>query len=616
MLQVQVLGPRRLLPEVLEFLQAQGVVQLRDHPPRGLAGAANLLSVDAARASALRQVLARIDALLATLPPLAARGAPVPLPPATSAAFGDALSAAEAALHAVDERRAALLAERAGLARLGRLLAALAPLRADTPVPPRARAFGLALRRERGDALPLLEAEVARLTGGAGVVRATDAGDGELAVLLVVPTSRAAKVASLLFEHGVEEVKVPDRFAAASPARAVMMLQERERAIPAELERVDAERAQRAAGLRRALVAARRDAVTELSRLEAVGACGETGHAFVVWGWIPRDRVEPLRAAAGERFGSRIAIGAAPPSRAELDDVPVVLSNPRWLAPFQLLLALVPLPRYGSIDPTPWLAVFFPLFFGVMLGDAGFGLIAVAVSATALARGWGSARGRAIAVIALACGVSAGLFGVVFGEAFGTAGEHLGLRPLLLDRREALIPLFGLVLSLGLIHLAIGFVLGAWDAARERRWRESAARAARLGLLLSACCAAASALGAVPPGALRPALGGAAAFAACAVACEGPMALLEALLSLGNVLSYARLAALGLASVMLAEVANGMPAALPGGGGVALAIMLHAVNFTLGVVSPGIAALRLQVVEFFEKFYCEGGRPYRPFAFS
>jgi V/A-type H+-transporting ATPase subunit I len=127
---------------------------------------------------------------------------------------------------------------------------------------------------------------------------------------------------------------------------------------------------------------------------------------------------------------------------------------------------------------------------------------------------------------------------------------------------------------------------------------------------------AASPLAAPPGNSLPPALGGAAAFAACAVACEGPMALLEALLSLGNVLSYARLAALGLASVMLAEVANGMPAALPGGGGVALAIMLHAVNFTLGVVSPGIAALRLQVVEFFEKFYCEGGRPYRPFAFS
>ncbi len=92
------------------------------------------------------------------------------------------------------------------------------------------------------------------------------------------------------------------------------------------------------------------------------------------------------------------------------------------------------------------------------------------------------------------------------------------------------------------------------------------------------------------------------------------MALLEAVLSLGNVLSYARLAALGLASVMLAEVANGMPAALPGAPGLVLGVALHAVNFTLGVVSPGIAALRLQVVEFFEKFYREGGRAYRPFA--
>ncbi len=95
------------------------------------------------------------------------------------------------------------------------------------------------------------------------------------------------------------------------------------------------------------------------------------------------------------------------------------------------------------------------------------------------------------------------------------------------------------------------------------------------------------------------------------------LALLELVLSLGNVMSYARLMALGLASVMLAEVANGVAADLkPVAAGLAVAVLLHAVNFSLGLVSPAIAALRLHYVEFFEKFYDEGGAPFRPFALS
>jgi V/A-type H+-transporting ATPase subunit I len=95
------------------------------------------------------------------------------------------------------------------------------------------------------------------------------------------------------------------------------------------------------------------------------------------------------------------------------------------------------------------------------------------------------------------------------------------------------------------------------------------------------------------------------------------MAALDLVLGLGNVLSYARLMALGLASVMLAEVANLVATTLqPAAAGIAIGVLLHAVNFTLGLISPTVAALRLQYVEFFDKFYDEGGAPYRPFALS
>jgi V/A-type H+-transporting ATPase subunit I len=83
--------------------------------------------------------------------------------------------------------------------------------------------------------------------------------------------------------------------------------------------------------------------------------------------------------------------------------------------------------------------------------------------------------------------------------------------------------------------------------------------------------------------------------------------------TLGNVLSYLRIAAIGLASVYLSQVANELGAAAPLWIGVIVATLLHALNVALAAFSPSIQALRLHYVEFFGKFYQEGGEAFRPF---
>ena len=95
---------------------------------------------------------------------------------------------------------------------------------------------------------------------------------------------------------------------------------------------------------------------------------------------------------------------------------------------------------------------------------------------------------------------------------------------------------------------------------------------------------------------------------------EGLVAPLELLATLGNVLSYARVMALGVASVMLAVVANRLAGtAGVAAVGVAFALLFHLVNFALGLFGPTLHALRLHYVEFFGKFYSPGGVEYRPF---
>jgi V/A-type H+-transporting ATPase subunit I len=397
----------------------------------------------------------------------------------------------------------------------------------------------------------------------------------------------------------------------------LLLLAARERVLPGEIARAEEAFASFAAGAAASLAVARVAVRASLDRRRAAGSCGQTRFTFVVVGYMPEERVDALRAAAAETLGDRVAVLARPPTREEWDEVPVVLRNRPSIRPFERLLALVPLPRYGSVDPTPWLAVFFPLFFGLVLGDVAFGVLGISAALLVRWKGWGGAPGRDFAAVALWCSVSAVLFGVLFGEALGELGAHVGLHPLVLDRRHAVMTFFGAAVAIGGIHVATGMVLGVATALRRGHAREAAGRGAKLLLLVSAALVAGATAGVLPRALLLPSLGAGGAFLLVAVLAEGPLAALELVLALGNVLSYARLMALGLASVMLAEVANLLGETIePAVAGLALGVLLHAVNFSLGLISPTIAALRLHYVEFFDKFYDEGGAPYRPFALS
>ena len=619
MAKVQVLGPRRLLDETLALLQEQGVLDLRTPslleagPAHGSLHSVPLREGEHAIESALEAALESIGQLLAALPP-AGRGAEISLPRPEDPEFAPRIAALAGERSALEERVAALKDEWNVVDRYGRLLAALAPLRPALPRPGEPHSIGLVMRHD-SRALELLEAELKNLTDGNCSVQARAAGEGQLAVLVTIPRQYTKEVAALLFERGVEEIRLPARYSGRPLVDALRLLLSRERDLPAQIAAAEADMARFAAQAAPALRRALREAHDRLARLRALATCGETHYAFVVTGWLPRARVPPLEACLEATSRGRVTLVAYPPQPGEEEDVPVVLENPRWLRPFERLLALVPPPTYGSLDPTPYLAIFFPLLFGLMLGDAGFGVLGIGAALAWRSRGWGGDAGRDYAAVALACSLSALLFGILFGEVFGNLGAGLGLRPLLLDRRQAVLSFLSVAIGVGLVHVSLGTALGAFQSLRHRHLREGLARVGRLLLLGAAAPAGLVLVGVASRAALLPSLLLAGAGALLALAGEGPMALLDLVLSLGNVLSYARLMALGLASVLLAEVANHMAAAVhPAAVGVALALLLHTVNFTLGLVSPLIASLRLHYVEFFEKFYEGGGRPYRPFA--
>jgi V/A-type H+-transporting ATPase subunit I len=222
-------------------------------------------------------------------------------------------------------------------------------------------------------------------------------------------------------------------------------------------------------------------------------------------------------------------------------------------------------------------------------------------------------------VLALGSGWAV-IWGLVFGELFGELGAHyFGLTPLWIARsdRRAVSALLMFSLGVGGVHITLGLLLGIWSALRSRHKSELLERAGQLVALAGLFCVAGVAARALPAGLMTPSLALVALGMVLVGVTKGWLGLLlgplDVISSAGNVLSYLRIAALGLASVYLSQVATELARAAPLVLGVVVATLLHALNVALSAFSPTIQALRLHYVEFFGKFYDVGGTPYQPF---
>jgi V/A-type H+-transporting ATPase subunit I len=349
-----------------------------------------------------------------------------------------------------------------------------------------------------------------------------------------------------------------------------------------------------------------------LSLLRTTAAAFETRMCFFINGWMPSRHLARLREQLVARFGSTVVVDEKGILEEDLERVPIVLQNPQYFRPFELFTRLLPLPAYTSYDPTPFIGIFFPVFFGMILGDAGYGLF-LGVAALLLLRRHRRgivADGARILVVSSFYSV---VFGVLYGEFFGDLPHALfGLEPLWLERRTAIIPMIFFALAVGVSHVLLGLVLGAISSFRKKR-KEALYKLMSVAIIIGLVVVAASASGIFPQRLARPVVIAILVLTPFLFLTGGLLAPIEFLKNIGNIISYVRVMAIGLTSVLLAHVANSL-AGLTGNvlTGILVAGLLHALNIVLGVFSPTIHALRLHYVEFFSKFIEHGGRRYEP----
>jgi len=398
----------------------------------------------------------------------------------------------------------------------------------------------------------------------------------------------------------------------------------------------------------------------EVLKAETPLRIASTANSFVIDGWIPSSRMDEVKNSLNS-FCAGLAYMEGVPNE-EQDEPPVKLKNPRPVRPFEFFINLVSTPKYDEIDPTLILFITFPLFFGFMVGDLGFGLGLTALGAVMRWKLKAHPDLYKLGAIVFAGGLLASIFGVfVFAEAFGVPfhppeenpDEHswevvanIPIHPLL-DKMHDAMEMLAISLVAGWIHLTVGFVFGFFNNLAHNK-KHSIAKVAWIlvlfGLFAEMMIIARNATGTggfmtdtllLPIADITfekfgieicmPAVVLILAGIVGIAVFEGPMALTEVIGIFTNLVSYARLAALAIGKGAVALAFNFMlfPLIFESGniaiailGAVTLFICQAFFVFFIGALSSGIQAIRLNYVEFFLKFFEGGGADFQPLSYE
>ncbi|MCL5981464.1 MAG: V-type ATP synthase subunit I [Firmicutes bacterium] len=344
-----------------------------------------------------------------------------------------------------------------------------------------------------------------------------------------------------------------------------------------------------------------------------------TKHSFVVEGWVREADLGTLKKRLAER-SETAEVFSRPPQ--ENEAFPVLLENNRFVAPFEFITQLYGTPAPRSVDPTLPLAPFFVVFFGLCLSDAGYGVLLSALTGLALWKLRMAVMARKIMWVLFAGGLSTIFFGVLIS---GWFGEAIWGAPFFFNALDD--PMRMLIYSLGIGLVQIFFGMGIKFYCNVRDGKILAAISDQLfwamliiGLLLLALpdmsgvgrnLALFSAAGLVLTQ-------GRAQRSIVMKFLSGLFSLYNITGVLGDILSYSRLLALGLATSVIAMAIN-MLAGLLGGTSIGFIIMIillvvgHIFNLVINILGSYVHSSRLQYLEFFNRFYEGGGRPFKPF---
>mgnify|MGYP001077702964 CR=1 FL=1 len=512
-------------------------------------------------------------------------------------------------------------------------------------------------------------------------------------IVLFVSTKQAEEAQRILGQNGFVQVSIPE--GEGIPQTIGAALENDIAAVKREIGEINdkiAELSDRHASM---VLASDEHLSIKVEKAELPLRMGASAHSFILEAWIPTDSYDQLDQALTAKFGDAVhfellenrgraddeasveesaddetdVADEAPLSLGE--ETPVKLEHGRNAGHFEFFTKLLSTPRYNEVDPTITVAIFFPMFFGLMVGDVGYGIPFVVLGFLGL-RMCTSKDWRAIATMLFYGGIWSIFFGLfLFGDMMGIeftapAGHAAGLVPgwetptwatlLGIDIPHTLFsignfdvnlgyytklgsvePLLYMSLWIGIAHLLTGLALGFYNVAIRHGLKQAIMeKLSWILIMVGFACLLPVAIDILIRGhdidftnpLLMTGIGLFAVGVIMALGGVGGMAIVELPEVMSNVLSYTRLIAVGMSKAGMALAFNYISLGMIVGIGMenmdpttnivmlisALLIFTvgHLAIFILAILSAGLHGIRLQYVELFKKFYEGGGLEFNP----
>ena len=373
---------------------------------------------------------------------------------------------------------------------------------------------------------------------------------------------------------------------------------------------------------------------------EILSNIASSENAFAVEGWTPESEYEKVCSILNEDSNNTMLIQKIETK----EEPPTKLSNPKHFRIFEFFIRFYSLPEEYEFDPTLIFALVFPVFFGLMVGDAGYGLVILLVSLFIIHRvdhppakshipkkisGFilmimGKNSLKTLAKALIPSSIIAIIFGIIFNEFFGftiyPVPFQISPSPVPVAHIGQLLVISGYI---GLGFVTFGFILGIINNIYINHRK---AAVAKIGWILMAWAFAVLGLNLIHGISLSPTntssmIGYVMLIVGfiTVVAFEGTLSLMEIPSIISHVLSYTRIVGILLASVVLALVINTVFRATLSDPfyfiilGILILVVGQLFNLVIAVFEPGIQGARLLYVEFFSKFYFGNGKPFSPF---
>jgi len=360
---------------------------------------------------------------------------------------------------------------------------------------------------------------------------------------------------------------------------------------------------------------------------------GATSRTFIIEGWIKKADLTKTKNQLTKATSAFLLLEIEPN---ENEKPPVALTNPKALAPFEVITQLYGSPSYNEFDPSILLSFFFIFFFGLCLGDFVYGLVLTVFSLYLMKRYKLPVGGQKLFTLLAVGGLVAAVVGVLTGSYLGFTPAELPATALLsslqiIDPVKDPLTMLAFSLALGVVQILFGLFIHLALLVKSKNYVSAILDDGLWIFWLSSLVflAVASALSS-PLAGLAGKLslfGGIALFLTqgrseptlLKKGISGLLSLYKVSGYLGDTLSYSRLLALGMSTTIIGAVINILANMVKGTPGIGVALMVliliigHLFNLILGVLGAFIHSVRLQLVEFFGKFYEGGGQQFRPF---